>query len=235
MPKKIIKFSNARNIQSYSFKTFSSTEKGVKSFLFKDFATSEGQKEPAKDDNPKTDSKPLIDEKILKEAEKSAFDRGFKEGFDKGKAEGIAQQKSKYEADKKDYMSMLSENLKKVVAEISEIRKGIEELDENLPGLIIGFVTEIIGTERRINDKLIESVVKNILSQLKEYSDITFIVSPEDKDIVEGMNLGYDIETDPTVVRGGLKVKTNIGMIDFSIDTLVKEFKERINEEFKGS
>ncbi|MBZ4672361.1 hypothetical protein LF845_02080 [Deferribacterales bacterium Es71-Z0220] len=242
MPKKIIKSSTTGKVQTYSFKTFTSAERGVKKFPFKELTSFSAANNPDSIERLKVESggeikdvKPVFDEKLLKEAEKKGYEKGFQEGLKKGKNEALSEQKTKYEAEKKDYLNMLTSEYEKVNNTLSEIKKSIDELDESLPKLIVSFITEIIGVERKVNDKLIESVIKNILDKLKEYSDVTFIVSPSDKETVEDMNLGYDIETDPNILKGGLKVKTNIGMIDFTIDSLIKEFKELLYEEFKSS
>jgi len=242
MPKKIIKSSTIGKVQTYSFKTFTSTERGVKKFPFKELTSFNSTNNPDSTEGlkadlqtKKADERPAFDEKSLKEAEKKGYEKGFQEGLKKGRDEALSEQKSKYEAEKKDYLNLLTNEYEKVTSAITDIKKSIDELDESLPKLITSFITEIIGIERKINDNLIESVIKNIMDKLKEYTDVTFIVSPSDKEIVEGMNLGYDIETDPNILKGGLKVKTNIGMIDFTIDSLIKEFKERLYEEFKGS
>lgn len=242
MPKKIIKSSTTGKVQTYSFKTFISTERGVKKFPFKELTpfsstnnlnSTEGLK--VESEMKKSDEKPIFDEKLLKDAETKGYEKGFQEGLKKGRDEALKEQKDKYEVEKKDYMNLLKSEYENVNNTIADIKKSIDELDESLPKLIVSFITEIIGVERKINDNLIESVIKNVLDKLKEYTDVTFVVSPSDKEIVEGMNLGYDIEIDPNIIKGGLKVKTNIGMIDFTIDSLIKEFKERLYEEFKGS
>lgn len=247
MPKKVIKSSITGKVQTYSFKIFGSAERGVKKFPFKEFSTfssndnlditerltaEESKVEPKVE---QAEVKPVLDENLIKDAEKKGYERGFQEGLEKGRDEALKEQKDKYEAEKKDYMNLLKSEYEKANDVVADIKRNLDELDESLPKLIVSFVTEIIGAERKINDNLIESVIKNIMDKLKEYTDVTFVVSPSDKELVESMNLGYDIEIDPNILKGGLKVKTNVGMIDFTIDGLIKDFKERLYEEFKAS
>lgn len=247
MPKKVIKSSTTGKVQTYSFKIFSSAERGVKKFPFKEFSTFSStdnldttkslktEKLKVETELEKAEVRPVFDENLLIDAEKKGYEKGFQEGLKKGRDEALKEQKGKYEAEKKDYMNLLKSEYEKANNAVADIKRYVDEFDESLPKLIVSFVTEIIGAERKINDNLIESVIKNIIDKLKEYTDVTFVVSPDDKELVESMSLGYDIEIDPNILKGGLKVKTNIGMIDFTIDALIKDFKERLYEEFKAS
>jgi flagellar assembly protein FliH len=239
MSRKVIKAkSNQSRVSPYSFKTFSKVEKGVKSYSFKELYTESEQNsninQASSDKNAKVNVD-VVNVEEIKIAEKKGYDKGFQEGYKKGKDEAEKLLKSRYEAEKNDYLDLLKKNFQRALNEIEEVKKHFQELDENLPDLIVKFVTEIIGVERKINDTIIKSIISNILSKIKTYTDVTFIVCPEDKKILEEMNLGYSIETDPNLHKGDLKVKTNLGTIDFSINNLIEEFKERLYEEFESS
>lgn len=241
MSRKVIKAKSNQSsrVTTYTFKTFSKVERGVKSYSFKELYTESEQvsninQTPHEKKSAKA-SVDLVNAEEVKIAEKKGYDKGFQEGYKKGKDETEKLLKSRYEAEKNDYLDLLKKNFQSALNEIEEVKKHFQELDENLPDLIVKFVTEIIGVERKINDGIIKSIINNILSKIKTYTDVTFIVSPADKKILEEMNLGYNIETDPNLHKGDLRVKTNIGAIDFSIDNLIEEFKERLYEEFESS
>lgn len=239
MSRKVIKAkSNQSRVAPYSFKTFSKVEKGVKSYSFKELYIESEQNSNINQASSHKNAKVTVDvvnAEEIKIAEKKGYDKGFQEGYKNGKDEAEKLLKSRYEAEKNDYLDLLKKNFQRALNEIEEVKKLFQELDENLPDLIVKFVTEIIGVERKINDTIIKSIISNILSKIKTYTDVTFIVCPSDKKILEEMNLGYSIETDPNLHKGDLKVKTNLGTIDFSINNLIEEFKERLYEEFESS
>ena len=241
MSRKVLKAkSNQRKIASYSFKTFSNVERGVKNFNFKELHTLTEETSDITgnitDEKSKTkNSTDLITKEDIKIAEKKGYDKGFQEGYKKGKDEAEKLLKNRYEAEKNDYLDLLRKNFQTVLNEIESLKNHFQELDDSLPDIIVKFVSEVISTERKINDTLIKSIVKNVLSKIKSYSDVTFIVSPNDKKFIEDMNLGYDIVTDSNLHKGDLKVKTNLGVIDFSINNLIEELKEKLYEEFESS
>lgn len=235
MSKNIIKQNSSKKVKSFEFESFTRVDRGLKEFSYSQFSDSKpdvsGDAGADKCTSEKMDSasaKTGLDEKTI-------YDKGFNDGYKKGFSEGEASSKKTYEAQKEDYLKVMKSGVEETVKQIQPLKKSIEELDEQLPDLVLGFVKEIVGFEALVNDKIVVSSVKNVIEKIRQYSDIAFIVNPEDLSIVKDMNTGYDVLSNSSVHKGDLKVKTNIGFIDFSLKTLFAQLKERLDEEFKSS
>jgi flagellar assembly protein FliH len=262
---KIIKDSGSTNIQNHSFtvlkkgqkgtksfevKTFSTVEKGTKSFKFnklesivkkkksdkilrKEEQQNELECSEKKEDifNPtKEEIDALIKEKVEK-ARKIALDEGYKRGFEEAKAT----YEKKYEAEKEDYLKQIEIISEEALKEIQSLKDYIKKLDTEIPELVLRFVKEIVGQERKLNDEIVISLIKNNISSLYDFEEITFIVNPEDENIVRNFFSEYNIDTDVNILKGSFKVKTKLGEIDFSIDNLIHQLEFSINEKFRTS
>jgi len=104
-------------------------------------------------------------------------------------------------------------------------------VEDTLPHLILRFVKDIVGAERKINDQLIISIVKKAIQKLRDYEIIEFLVNPNDADIVSAQFPGYNVTVDPSISPGSLKVKTKIGEADFTIESTLEELTKTIYEE----
>lgn len=258
---KILKNSDSRNIEVHSFTTFKTVEKGIKPFSAQIFSkVEEGTKNfefkslvkpkkkviPVVQETSKTEEpvKEEIDENVITkdkheeilqaekaEVKKSAFDEGYKSGLEEAK---LKYEKA-YEVERKDYLDKIDSQMKNAIKELAEIKETIQSFDEGLPSIVLGFVKEIIGTERKINDNIIVSFIKEGLTRIREMEDITLIINPVDEDIVTENFKEYKIETEVSMIVGSFKVKTRVGTIDFSIKTMIANLEKSINEKFTTS
>lgn len=257
MKRNIIKSGEKKNYKSYDFEVFSTVEKGVFDFPFKEFPNSSTEIEnnhavndsKSKDDKNKNKNQTKtanssdsseketvsLDEhkKILQDELNKAKKKSYDEGFQKGKAEAEKNSKKVYEASEKEYWDTLKKNMDEVRKEIDSIKDFTESVDKELPNLVLNFVKSVIGEERKINDELVISLIKNNLSKLEGLQDIVFYVNPEDLESVKKHFSDFDIESEKDVKKGSFKVKTKIGEIDFDIDLLISDLKKEIDEQFR--
>lgn len=235
MSKNIIKFGSSKKIKSFEFETFVKGERGLREFSLGQFLDLKTEDSNKKDLNITKSHQGNTGENIQKVDEKVVYDKGFTDGYKKGFAEGELSSKKQYQAQKEDYINTLKSGIEESIKQLKPIKDAIDDLDAQLPDMVLGFVREIVGFETVLNDRLIVSKVKSVLEIIRHYTDITFMVSPDDLQFVNELNTGYNVVSDKSLGKGDLKVKTNIGIMDFSFKTLLNELKDRLDEEFKGS
>lgn len=177
---------------------------------------------------------PAITEEELEKVRREAYQKGMSDGMSKGMTEGEQKAKKAYEAAKNDYLANLQGTYNKVVAELQAFKDAAVQLDDQLPDIISSMVTDIIGEERKINDKLVVSITKNSLQYLKDMEKIVFYVNPDDVESMTNVFPEYETLPDRNVIKGSLKVQTNIGELDFCIEKMLAEFVDRIHEEFRA-
>jgi flagellar biosynthesis/type III secretory pathway protein FliH len=190
-------------------------------------------------DDKKEEVVPIIEEKKhleILEAERNKYKKiGYKEGYDKALLDAKERFLKEYEAEKNDYLDSLAFSFSDAISEIKKIRDILLELDKNLPKIVLNFVRKIIGVERKINDKIIISVVKSKIEKLKTLEDIKFYVNHDDVEYLRYEFPGYDIEPDANVKRGSFRVKTRMGEVVFYLDKMVDDLEELIYEELKAT
>ncbi|PLX66758.1 MAG: hypothetical protein C0603_11185 [Denitrovibrio sp.] len=175
---------------------------------------------------------PAITEADLNAARAEGKKAGYNEGHTQGKQEGITECQRAYEAQQGEYMGGLQNTYQTVIAEVQKFTQAVDQLDEALPEILISMVKDIVGEERKINDDVVASIAKKSLSHLRELEKVVFLVHPDD---IESMKIefpDYETEVDKSVIKGSLKVATNIGEMNFSIERMLEEFVDRIHEEF---
>lgn len=245
MSHKIIKGNDIRKVSSFDFKVFSTVDKGVSAFAFKPFSV-EIKKESRTPEKVATavdlltidEFKTKIEQEYqrgLAEGYKNGYEigknDGFKEGYEKGIEEAKNKYTSEYNAKKEDYLAQLTKELEHIKGYIAKLGSFIEQVEDALPHVILKFVKDIIGAERKINDQLIISIVKKAIQKLRDYEIIEFLVNPNDADIVSAQFPGYNVIVDPSISPGSLKVKTKIGEADFTIESTLEELTKTIYEE----
>jgi flagellar assembly protein FliH len=191
----------------------------------------EPEPEPEPEEEPEPEI-PAITEDDVKKAADEARKAGFNDGLNKGRMEGRAEAEKKYETEKADYIQKLDKTYEEVINGIRAFQDAVNQLDESLPGIIISMVKDIVGQERKINDEIVTSVAKKSLGYLRELEKVVFLVNPADVESMRASFPDYLTEPDKNVPKGSLKVSTNIGEMNFSIERMLAEFVDRIHEEF---
>ncbi|MCD8554566.1 FliH/SctL family protein [Seleniivibrio sp.] len=176
--------------------------------------------------------KPSITEEELEEIRREAYQRGMADGLVRGQADGEQKARKAYEAEQTDYLAKLQATYNEVIKEAGVFKDAVGQLDNQLPDIVSSMVTDIIGVERKINDQLVVSIAKKSMDALKEMEKIIFLVNPQDVDAMNSVFPDYETLPDRNVVKGSLKVQTNVGELDFVIERMLAEFVERIHEEF---
>ncbi|MGA1847103.1 FliH/SctL family protein [Deferribacter abyssi] len=253
MGRKIIKAEESYKIENFEFKIFHAGKRGISQFVFKNFdnneeALSQGEEKSQKTQKPEKDSllqkkeKRCEDQQVksidIERIKLEARDEGYKDGYEKGLQEGLKRAeefKKEYEAKKEDYLRILRDGVSKAVSSLEEIKKMVSTLDEDLPQLVLGYVKELVGYERKINDKMILSVFKKHIDKIKNVVDAVIYVNPKDLDIIKAEFPDYNFQPNDEVVPGGFKIKTNIGEFDFTVETILKNFEKTLNEEIETS
>lgn len=191
--------------------------------------------EPVFEEINTEEEKPAIDEEQIKEMCKAEYERGFAEGVKKGMADEAAQGRKQYEKDRKDYIDMLEDTYKEVISRTSVFASAVKELDSALPEMLTHFLETLIGAERKTNGKLVVSVIRKSLASLHELSHVVFKVSPDDLETVRLAFPDYESQADPALARGSVKISTNIGEMDYTVETMLENFKKLIHEELESS
>jgi flagellar assembly protein FliH len=175
---------------------------------------------------------PAISEEELEAIRKEAYEKGLMDGLDKGRKEGEQKAHKNYEADKNAYIAKLEQTYSQVIESVKQFDSVVGDIDASLPDIIISMVKDIVGTERRVNDKIVTSVAKKSMEHLRELEKVIFIVHPDDKEHMQEAFPDYVTEADPNMEKGSLRVSTNIGEMNFCIERMLEEFVDKINEEF---
>jgi flagellar assembly protein FliH len=175
---------------------------------------------------------PAITEEQLAQARAEGHKAGFNEGIIKGRQEGRTEAQKTYDAHKNDYIAKLEKTYTDVAAQVKVFEKAVNQLDEALPEILVSMVRDIVGEERKVNDQIVASVAKKSLRHLRELERVVFHVNPADVEHMKGQFPDYETQADKNVVRGSLRVATNIGEMNFSIEKMLEEFIGRIHEEF---
>ena len=151
------------------------------------------------------------------------------EGYNKAKAE----EQKHYDAERADYMTSVTKSWNEAVSEIKRIDDTLKAVDREMPEIVIAYVREIIGAERKINDRLITNIIQGALSRLKDLQHIILTVNPDDASAVTEKFPQHEIAIDANIPKGSVKVRTKIGDIDLSINAWVENLEKQINEQLK--
>lgn len=178
---------------------------------------------------------PAFDEEKIQELLKAEYEKAFNDGYKKGMLEAADNARSKYNKEKDDYIQLLQGTYKEVISKAGAFNSAVKELDSALPEMLTHFLETLIGAERKMNGRLIVSVIKKSLSSLHELSRVVFRVNPDDLDTVLKAFPDYEAVSDPAITQGGLKIDTSIGEMDYTIETMLENFKKLIYEELEST
>lgn len=153
------------------------------------------------------------------------------EGYDAAMKELKDKEKVEYNAQQSDYLDKMEASWKAAIAEVDKLNNAIDTIDEELPQIVVGYVRQLIGAERKINDELVVNVVQAALAQLKDVQQIVFTVNPEDAAVLSEKYPQYGVSIDPSIPKGSVKLKTKVGEIKLSVDSWMDSLEQQINEQ----
>jgi flagellar assembly protein FliH len=192
------------------------------------------QKEPEETEPEPEPEKPAITEEQLEAVRRDAYQKGMADGLVRGQADGEQKARKAYEAQQADYLAKLQATYNDVIKQVNVYKDAVSQLDAQLPDIVSSMVADIIGTERKINENIVVSVTKKSLEALKDMEKVVFMVNPDDVGVMNTVFPDYETLPDRNVVKGSLKVQTNVGELNFCIERMLAEFVERIHEEFSA-
>lgn len=138
---------------------------------------------------------------------------------------------SQYEASKEDYMTQITTFNSESLDELKRISASVSSVDEKVADIVVGFVSSIIGAERKINDEFAVNLIKLNLSRLVNLQDVSFSVNPDDLESVKAAFPDYVVSTDTSISKGAVKVNTRVGDVDLNTDKMIEDLKKQIDEE----
>ncbi|MCP4993894.1 MAG: flagellar assembly protein FliH [Gammaproteobacteria bacterium] len=158
-------------------------------------------------------------EALQKQAYKEGFERGKREGFAYGHKEALASGKQQLEqqTQKMDHLLYM---LDKPLSELDD------EVERDLVNMVIAIVRQLIRREVRTDPGHIAGVVREALAILPVASrNMRLVLHPDDakliRDVydVSGSKLGWEIQEDPVLARGGCKVLTETSQVDATLES----------------
>lgn len=167
---------------------------------------------------------------VIKEKTAMDIDAMEKTSYEKGYNEAKEKYDKAFKVEESAYRANLEENLRATRTNIDNINNKLSDMDRMLPMFVLEFVREIIGVERKINDKLILNVIRANLDKLESFTEMKIVVNPADMDTVREVFPEIPIESSTDVSRGGFRVDTNIGEVDFTIESLLDGLRAQIYE-----
>lgn len=176
---------------------------------------------PALEEPPK----PAVD---LAELERTAYENGFKHGEKAGME--IAEQK----------IEVVMRRYAEAILEVNGLRETLfARAEREVVRLALEVAKKIVHREIRIDNDIVQTLVRVALSHVSEKSAMTVYLNPLDYNyLLErrtelAQNGGRDLElvSDRSVERGGCLVKTECGDVDARIE---EKFREVENAFFEG-
>ncbi len=176
-----------------------------------------------------------VEHNALVESEPAKLEEAKKAGYDEGYEVAKTDCNTAYEASKDDYMAKLDEFNNTSIATLNRLEETINDFDSNLGGIVLGFVESIIGEERKLNDEFVIGLIKKHMSKLVGLKDVSFAVNPEDIEVVKNAFPDHVVSTDTALVKGSVRITSNIGDVNLNPDELIKELAIQINTVFENN
>ena len=200
---------------------------------------------------PQEIPKPLSPQELLEKAEAEAADMVEaaraeveairEEARKKGRAEGL-------EAGQKELEDLKAEAAQRLLgaAEAVENTRGavLEELEEELVGLVVTAASRIVVGELETNPKIVKNVVLSALKLISKTRWVKIKVNPGDLEMVEALQdrisadypdlTKVDLVPDESVTPGGCLVVTESEEIDDTVETRLENMAQEMDRVMKG-
>lgn len=162
--------------------------------------------------------------------EREAYERGFavgeKAGFELGrqKAEGLFQK------------------ISGLIEELGACKEtAFKDMEGEIIELTLALAEKIVSREINRDDKAVLTTIKRAMKVAATTGEITLMVNPADRDVLfehkedlarygvgEG---GVRIKTDESIARGGCFIETNYGVVDATVQGIIDELREKLDDE----
>lgn len=186
-----------------------------------------------------------IDEQILR-----AYDEGYRKGIHQGQEQGFQEGKRQGKVlgieegreDSLEQLNFLIQTLHHLSSELQSRKENL--LNEIKPELIrfcLGICKKILGHELTL-EKSYHAMLDHLFSKVGKMTKnqpIIVMVSKEDLGLLEGYEAKLrenwhqntiQIQGDPSMPRGRCCLETPLGIVNFDIDRLIKNFESKVLE-----
>ena len=112
-----------------------------------------------------------------------------------------------------------------------------EHLSEEAAKLAVAIAATVITEQVKLSPDVVKRIALRAIQDSVIGDTVTLVVHPEDREAMERAipelrrvagNAGIGVDTDPILSRGGVRVRTDYGEVDASIDALVRAVARRI-------
>ena len=163
-----------------------------------------------------------------------ASKRAYEDGYNKAREETIAQ----FEAQVNSKIELLSNSIAKIESVYESFENKIDSIEKELVSVAIDIANEVIGSEVSENSaKIATSFAHQLLDEVKEASQITIKVNPNDieylkKHIKDDEKIKFI--ADSAVSEGGVVILSDVGNIDAQIHQRFKNLKNSLLSQKEG-
>ncbi len=169
---------------------------------------------------------------------KEVQEKAYQEAYALGKEEG---QKLAYDEEKQRISSEM-EKINDLIKEIKHAKSDIlKDNEKQIVNLCFYMAKRLLMKEVETNEAYIQTLIKKSLEMAQSDEEVTIRVSPEDKvwidehqeTIFSELNLDAStrIEEDVQMVRGGVIIETNYGVIDASLEQRLEKLETIIKNQ----
>ncbi|MGD9569203.1 MAG: FliH/SctL family protein [Sedimentibacter sp.] len=183
-------------------------------------------------------------QKDIAECKKRGYEEGYNAGMEVGKNKGYAEGYETGKISVSEKLQAINENKLK---ELAEMLEKIEEEKESiitkyeigLSNLAIEIAEKILRHKIEAKDNLISGIIKNVIKDYRNVEWIKIFISSKDdiisvqadKDLISELNkISKDVkfQVSEDLIQGSAIVETPDSIVDASIDTQLKNFKEMV-------
>lgn len=166
--------------------------------------------------------------------EREAYEKGFNAG-----------EKAGYEFGRKK-AEVLFSGIEGILNELSTFKQSLfSRCEREMVELSLSIAKKVIQRETAIKEDGVLDCLRAALRAVVAGGQIAVRVNPKDLDIVNanraelarfsGAAKGMSVESDETISRGGCAISTNFGEIDATIETVLQEVEEKLNDAYSGN
>lgn len=172
-----------------------------------------------------------------------AYNEGHKEGYAVGESKGIsAGEQSAVQEINFDWQNLMKES-EMLVKELQTSRMGIlKSSEEEMLKLVVAFAKTVIKTEPLIQPEIVLKNLDAAINKISETDKIILRVNMRDKNMCEDHKNKFlsklasiselSIVEDNSLSPGGIKIETEAGTIDATVDSQAKELEKALLEKY---
>jgi flagellar assembly protein FliH len=165
---------------------------------------------------------------------REASKRAYEDGYNKAREETIHQ----FESQVNSKIELISNSIAKIETVYESFENKISSIEKELVSVAIDIANEVINSEVSQNSaKIASSFAHQLLDEVKEASQITIKVNPNDIGYLQEQIKNDDkikFISDSAVSEGGVVILSDVGNIDAQIHQRFKNLKNSILSQREG-